>query len=1087
MRAVRGAQNAVVRQQLRELNPKFHAGPNELEQEPQLKILQPTNAEQLKQLTALVEALRRQNLHDPAWQNALRLWQMQITTGALSDAVKLEFVRRFYFWLLGRGTDADVAKTFWGRGNAAVINREVALYIQQFSQRRLDYALQLALLAGRVPETLNGYYLYFKYIVNGKLKRAKDHQGGMWWELSDDDYLQDFELFQQEFDNETQHGAYKDIIGPTGGRPSANQANTPPPGPPMIPKTNTQMVQNVQRMIDAVPNEANPPAGDNPNPGATQAPVQNPIQAPQPTGVAAEAMGVRPAATPLMRDETDYEPIRRRQAELEITVSRLQQELLTARTATRSPTTEHVQTMHQVARAETAAIQKQIDEMREMHGRGANTIERAAQAIEANAKVLTQMQQFAQQQAAASPTLTTVHALGTEVRKAQLHIEQLIAKLPKPPDQPPPGGAATPIQVQTQVNVEPLVAEMKREALAREQRLEELIAKLPQQQVQAKMPKPPDQPPPIQVQTQVNVEPLVAEMKREALIREQRLEELMAKLPQQQAQVNLEPLIQKLDREFATRGKQWETQFAELSKAMATQMGEGKATTLNHAQDAKLAFDKAAAEMTRAHFAKIDELKGEQLRLQQQSADMLRQQAEAIKRAEAAEKAKAASDMAAAEAQRAAAFAKETALQETIRLAKEAEERFAVQTAQAQRAIQEAEQAARAEVAKMQQEQAALREEDRLAAEAAAARRAEREAQRRQMDAAKKAAQAKRREEEEMARPAKEAERVNAEKATQAQAIVALAEQRKQKLDAIVGTAFDEVIQEDARLRETQQLVEQRKLALEKERREFQRDEKQATKDAEKAVKLMAEVIQAHEEEVAKERAAEPEQRSTKRTAVAPEDADTEEETPEEQMQAQMEVEQADIQEHEDSLRADAEAEAELNRQVAEEEETMRQLLAMQEEMMRANAEISIMHAKERARIASEAEKAAEQEAENREKVEFQLAQAKLAKARKATQQAVAKAVNILSATAPAVKLRSETKTKLEDLKAQASKIGMERRKTTKTTEAKKTKALRYAARATGRQMTPHTMTYGQMVAVKRELEQALNIGQSDPFRFRIH
>jgi len=1035
MRAVRGAQNAVVRQQLRELNPKFHAGPNELEQEPQLKILQPTNAEQLKQLTALVEALRRQNLHDPAWQNALRLWQMQITTGALSDAVKLEFVRRFYFWLLGRGTDADVAKTFWGRGNAAVINREVALYIQQFSQRRLDYALQLALLAGRVPETLNGYYLYFKYIVNGKLKRAKDHQGGMWWELSDDDYLQDFELFQQEFDNETQHGAYKDIIGPTGGRPSANQANTPPPGPPMIPKTNTQMVQNVQRMIDAVPNEANPPAGDNPNPGATQAPVQNPIQAPQPTGVAAEAMGVRPAATPLMRDETDYEPIRRRQAELEITVSRLQQELLTARTATRSPTTEHVQTMHQVARAETAAIQKQIDEMREMHGRGANTIERAAQAIEANAKVLTQMQQFAQQQAAASPTLTTVHALGTEVRKAQLHIEQLIAKLPKPPDQPPPGGAATPIQVQTQVNVEPLVAEMKREALAREQRLEEL----------------------------------------------------MAKLPQQQAQVNLEPLIQKLDREFATRGKQWETQFAELSKAMATQMGEGKATTLNHAQDAKLAFDKAAAEMTRAHFAKIDELKGEQLRLQQQSADMLRQQAEAIKRAEAAEKAKAASDMAAAEAQRAAAFAKETALQETIRLAKEAEERFAVQTAQAQRAIQEAEQAARAEVAKMQQEQAALREEDRLAAEAAAARRAEREAQRRQMDAAKKAAQAKRREEEEMARPAKEAERVNAEKATQAQAIVALAEQRKQKLDAIVGTAFDEVIQEDARLRETQQLVEQRKLALEKERREFQRDEKQATKDAEKAVKLMAEVIQAHEEEVAKERAAEPEQRSTKRTAVAPEDADTEEETPEEQMQAQMEVEQADIQEHEDSLRADAEAEAELNRQVAEEEETMRQLLAMQEEMMRANAEISIMHAKERARIASEAEKAAEQEAENREKVEFQLAQAKLAKARKATQQAVAKAVNILSATAPAVKLRSETKTKLEDLKAQASKIGMERRKTTKTTEAKKTKALRYAARATGRQMTPHTMTYGQMVAVKRELEQALNIGQSDPFRFRIH
>jgi hypothetical protein len=304
MRGVGAARNKLIQQQLSEANPKFHAGPNELEKEPELKIIQPTNAEQLKQLTGLVEALRRQNMGDQAWQNALRLWQMQITTGALSDVVKLEFVKRFYFWLLGRGTEKDVLKTFWGRGNAAVINREVALYIEQFSQRRLDYALQLSLLAGRVPTSLNGYYLYFKYIVNGKLQRTTDHNGATWWEMSSDDYLQDFELFQQEFDAYEGQSKYKDLIRPAATRDAQSKpfdASRPYPSTQdemekdqLERKEDSQLLAGVmqQNNLDKDPpaNAMDPQVPYNANP-------KQPTVAPLVTAQGLAAQGAAPSAT----------------------------------------------------------------------------------------------------------------------------------------------------------------------------------------------------------------------------------------------------------------------------------------------------------------------------------------------------------------------------------------------------------------------------------------------------------------------------------------------------------------------------------------------------------------------------------------------------------------------------------------------------------------------------------------------------------------------------------------------------------------------------------------------------------------------
>jgi len=211
------------KQRLQAGNPKFHAGKNPVELETDIDIIEPTDAAQQQQLSAMVDKMYEQSSSDPAIRNGLALWKTQMATGAMSDQVKLQFLRRFYFWLLGRGTEDDTKKTMWGRGNAAVHNKEVAAYIEQFARKRTEYALLLSLMANRVPETLNGYYLYYKYIVNGKLQRSVDQHGKEWWDLSKDDFLEDFDLFQKEFDHKHKEARYSEIIAPAANR-SASQA-----------------------------------------------------------------------------------------------------------------------------------------------------------------------------------------------------------------------------------------------------------------------------------------------------------------------------------------------------------------------------------------------------------------------------------------------------------------------------------------------------------------------------------------------------------------------------------------------------------------------------------------------------------------------------------------------------------------------------------------------------------------------------------------------------------------------------------------------------------------------------------------------
>lgn len=201
-------------------NKKFAVGPNPLERERELDVIEPQNPQQQKRMVEIMEKMYEDSGNDQARKNALEMWRMQLAGKDAESLVKTDFQRRFQFWLLGRGTEEDTKKTFWGRGNMAVHNPEIAAYIDQFLEARANYAMQLALLANRAPTSLLGAYLYFKYIVNGNLKQTKGPNGETWWHLDQSDFLEDYDLFRKYFDGKLDN-QYSKLIQPQNARNGA--------------------------------------------------------------------------------------------------------------------------------------------------------------------------------------------------------------------------------------------------------------------------------------------------------------------------------------------------------------------------------------------------------------------------------------------------------------------------------------------------------------------------------------------------------------------------------------------------------------------------------------------------------------------------------------------------------------------------------------------------------------------------------------------------------------------------------------------------------------------------------------------------
>ena len=193
------AQRQLTKQQLHNANKKFTPGPNPIEQEASLGVIQPTTRAQRDILLRILE--RMQTGANESQKAAIDVWKANFLLSDWQTVANTDFLKRFWCWLLGRGTEEDTARTLWGRENVAAHNDEVADYIELFIQKRLAWAMQLVAMANRVPTTLKGYYLYFKYIVNGRM-RTVERDGKSYYDFTDEDFLDDWDIMFSEFEDD---------------------------------------------------------------------------------------------------------------------------------------------------------------------------------------------------------------------------------------------------------------------------------------------------------------------------------------------------------------------------------------------------------------------------------------------------------------------------------------------------------------------------------------------------------------------------------------------------------------------------------------------------------------------------------------------------------------------------------------------------------------------------------------------------------------------------------------------------------------------------------------------------------------------
>lgn len=271
-KGVAGLRMLPARERLNRVDKKFVVGKNPLEQERELDVIVPRNQEQLNAMVKVIDELYPPNSAQvtPQQRQAVELWKFQIQQETASDQVKFNFVRDFYFWLIGRGVQEDHKNTSWGRANVAIYNPEVAGYIDQFAKKRMEFALQLSLLKSRIPETLLGYYLYFKYIVRGKLEVRHDSKTGYdFYDISNEDFLQDFDLFKNVFAQQNEAGTktkmrdgYAEVAAglvPPAASP-AYTGNAPYPSNDFnaMRETGISAKKQEQRVVDAARNIVNP-------------------------------------------------------------------------------------------------------------------------------------------------------------------------------------------------------------------------------------------------------------------------------------------------------------------------------------------------------------------------------------------------------------------------------------------------------------------------------------------------------------------------------------------------------------------------------------------------------------------------------------------------------------------------------------------------------------------------------------------------------------------------------------------------------------------------------------------------------------
>ncbi|MGB0548748.1 MAG: hypothetical protein ACPGR8_06400 [Limisphaerales bacterium] len=183
---------------------KYGAPPSELAKEPKLPVMRPTMPMRKEAINDVLDKMIADN-KDPEEAAALKLWKAQIAAREVPGKVDDQFGEDFRCWLLGRGTKTEHDRTRWGRANVAMWNGQVAKYVDGLMNKRLQYALDMVKLSMRQPRSLDEYYLYYKFIVKGKISLEFDESTGLsYYDFSDDTYLDEWERMSKVFDAEPQ-------------------------------------------------------------------------------------------------------------------------------------------------------------------------------------------------------------------------------------------------------------------------------------------------------------------------------------------------------------------------------------------------------------------------------------------------------------------------------------------------------------------------------------------------------------------------------------------------------------------------------------------------------------------------------------------------------------------------------------------------------------------------------------------------------------------------------------------------------------------------------------------------------------------
>ncbi len=171
---------------------KYLPGLDALEKESSITDIVPLQKTETDRMMTIVNKLLSSGTLKDAEKQAFYFWKANLVIDNAKGAVHQEFMRDFWAWLLGRGTEADHKKSPWYR-QSLCNDSEVSAYVDAFVTKRHEFKIKLQLLSMRHPVGINQHYLYFKYVVRGQAPDS-DH------------FLDDWQLFLNEFGDAREKG-----------------------------------------------------------------------------------------------------------------------------------------------------------------------------------------------------------------------------------------------------------------------------------------------------------------------------------------------------------------------------------------------------------------------------------------------------------------------------------------------------------------------------------------------------------------------------------------------------------------------------------------------------------------------------------------------------------------------------------------------------------------------------------------------------------------------------------------------------------------------------------------------------------------